>query len=413
MKVQLLLNGIALSAVAVGAVAAETMTTAGQRPVLHASGTMATVMQSRDLRQDLPTSARFQRARPLPLPQADRAQAMMEAVSTAEASDPAAQNLSHFSAPGQAPVVDPTARQALEKRLYEPAPTPVAAESQSLNADGSASAPVSQRRARTDAMPLDVGYKRAYFSSQPLIPVEADRTYPYSTVGMLFFNVPGEGDFACTASVIAPRLVLTAGHCVHTGSGNDQGWHSDFEFIPAYRDGVAPFGTWKGTRAFVSNPWYHGRGSVPNLADYGLIEIEDHLIDGVSRRIGEVVGYLGFQTNRLFPNHVHLLGYPAAFDSGERMHQVTAQSFLRGEQNTVLYGSDMNDGSSGGPWVMNFGDPAVGQSGFLQPERNQAIGVTSYGYPAGVKPVQGSSTLDDNFMQMRNAACANRAGNCP
>lgn len=402
MKIKPLLSGIALSLVVGGVSAAETM--AG-RPTV----------QSRDLRAEVLSAPRWERARPLPLPRASSAtpQVMMDNVGSDQQTTAAVPDQAVVSVPGQRPIIDAAARGTLGKRLYEPTQSAIEAEVRPSDAEQAGNNPVSQRRARTGATPMDVGYKRAYFSSQPLVPIEADQSYPYSAVGMLFFSVPGEGDFACSAAVVSPRLVLTAGHCVHTGSGNDQGWHTDFEFIPAYRDGVAPFGTWKGTHAFVSNPWYYGRGNVPNVADYGLIEVEDHVIDGVSRRIGEAVGYLGFQTNRLMPNHAHLLGYPAAFDSGERMHQVTAQSFRRGDQNTVLYGSDMNDGSSGGPWIMNFGDPAVGQGGFLQPERNQAIGVTSYGYPAGTRPVQGSSMLDDNFMQMRNAACVNREGNCP
>ena len=125
-----------------------------------------------------------------------------------------------------------------------------------------------------------------------------------------------------------------------------------------------------------------------------------------------MVGYLGYRTDRLIPNHAHLLGYPAAFDGGERMHQVTAQSYRKSGENTVIYGSDMTEGSSGGPWIMNFGPTAAGQAGFAEPARNQVIGVTSYGYSAAI-PIQGSSTLDANFVSLLSGACAHQAGNCP
>jgi len=80
--------------------------------------------------------------------------------------------------------------------------------------------------------------------------------------------------------VIAARLVLTAGHCVHSGSGNEQGWFTNLEFAPAYRDGVAPYSTWKAATAFVTDPWYKGQDKVPNVADYALIELEDQLVGG-------------------------------------------------------------------------------------------------------------------------------------
>ncbi|UUZ47306.1 S1 family peptidase [Massilia sp. B-10] len=49
-------------------------------------------------------------------------------------------------------------------------------------------------------------------------PLSADRAYPYVTVGKLFFSIGGS-PFVCSASVIQRRVVVTAGHCVHSGTG--------------------------------------------------------------------------------------------------------------------------------------------------------------------------------------------------
>jgi hypothetical protein len=99
------------------------------------------------------------------------------------------------------------------------------------------------------------------------------------------------------------------------------------------------------------------------------------------------------------------------------MHQVTAQSWGAYANNTGLYGSDMAGGSSGGPWVSNFGPPASGQPGGLDAARNQVIGVTSFGFVDPTQQVQGSSILDQRFNNasgtgILNAACGRRPGNC-
>lgn len=267
--------------------------------------------------------------------------------------------------------------------------------------------------------PQDVGtyHPNARFTSQRLVPLSADLAYPYRAVGKLFFTVPDGRSGTCSAAVISRRLVLTAGHCVHSGNNQQSGWHRDFRFVPAYRDGAAPYGTWGYSWVITTTTWYSGGGGVPNAADYAILEISDQSIDGATRRIGEVTGWLGTATNSLTPNHAYLLGYPAAFDNGAKMHQVAAQSLGTYNNNTALYGSDMTGGSSGGPWIKNFGDPADGQSGGLDPTRNQVVGVTSFGFTDPAPKMQGSSILDTRFSNASgtgifNVTCAHQAGNC-
>lgn len=259
--------------------------------------------------------------------------------------------------------------------------------------------------------PQAVGTSGAYYTSSRLIPLSADLAYPYRSVGKLFFSTPG-GDSVCSASVLRSRIVLTAGHCVHSGSGGASGFFSNWLFVPAFRNGAAPFQAWNWQFVSVTNTWATGGGAVPNAADYAMFEVEDRIFNGVFRRIGDVTGFLGFRTQALLPNHAHLLGYPANFDSGNIMHQVTSQSFASGGSNTVVYGSDSRGGSSGGPWVENFGARAAGQTGGFNLGLNQVISVTSYG-PTSFNPkTQGASILDGRFTTILNNLCARRSGNC-
>lgn len=260
--------------------------------------------------------------------------------------------------------------------------------------------------------PNNVGTKSARFTSSQIVPLSADLSYPYVTSGKLFFTQPGVGDFVCSAAVIKPRLILTAGHCVHKGSGGNNGFFTNFVFIPAYRDGAAPYRQWSWSHVITTNNWSTGNGSVPNAADYAIIEVSDQLFSGSTRKIGSVVGYFGYKTLDLLPNHVTMLGYPVNLDSGEKMHQITAGSYGSGGNNTAVYGSDMSGGSSGGPWVQNFGVAASGQVNGSDKSLNQIVGVTSYGPTASEPLYQGSSILDSRFTSIINTACGWRSGNC-
>jgi len=246
------------------------------------------------------------------------------------------------------------------------------------------------------------GSTGAYFTSARLVPLTADRSYPYTTVGKLFFTIPGRGDFFCSAAAIKARLVLTAAQCIHSGVSSP-GFFTNFQFVPAYRDGVAPFGTWNWAYVAVPANWTSSGGKLPNATDYGLIEVQDQPVNGVTRRLGDVVGYLGFATQKLRPNHAHLLGYASNFDGSEKMHQVTGQAFRAAANNNAEYGSDLRGGSAGAPLIQDFGDNAA---------LVKIIGVASYYTTSAPVKTEGASIPDSRFTSVLNTACAHRSGNC-
>lgn len=245
----------------------------------------------------------------------------------------------------------------------------------------------------------------AHFTSQRLVPEEADLWYPYSTVGKVFFTIPGQsGTFYCSAAVLRLRVVITAGGCVHAGKASP-GFYDNFVFVPAYRDGDEPYSAWEWSYVVVHTAWSQGGGKVPNAADYAFIEVEDQIYNGVLRKLGQVTGTLGYVTKKLKPNHATLLGYASNFDGGQQLHQVTAKDFKATSTatNTVEYGSDMRAGSQGGPLIQDFGDNA----GLVK-----LIGVLSY-YPTSTSSkTQGASIPDTRFTSLVTTVCNHRSGNC-
>jgi V8-like Glu-specific endopeptidase len=261
--------------------------------------------------------------------------------------------------------------------------------------------------------PSSVGTQGCYFSSSRLVPQVSDKKYPYRAVGKLFFTEPGLGDFVCSGAVLRPRVVVTAGHCVHSGNGLQSGFFSNFLFCPAWRGSPnAKYGCWNWAYLTTTTEWFNSFNVVPNAADYAMFEMQDRSINGVPTRIADVVGFFGYQTGVLSANHVHLLGYPVNFDGGNKMHQVASGRCQSGGNNTERYGSDMKGGSSGGPWVQDFGQLANGQTVSNINGPNLIVGITSYSNLSTDPKYQGSSIPDGRFQAQLDNVCAHRAGNC-
>ena len=112
-----------------------------------------------------------------------------------------------------------------------------------------------------------------------------------------------------------------------------------------------------------------------------------------------------------------ILGYPCNFNSCNIMQRNDSSDHRVGTaavgNNAFEYGSDMTGGSSGGPWVQNFGDPlSAAPTGSRNLTRNAVVGVTSYGFLDTNVKVLGASGFNAEFASMLNAACANATGNC-
>jgi V8-like Glu-specific endopeptidase len=191
---------------------------------------------------------------------------------------------------------------------------------------------------------------------------------PMRTHGKVFFTIPPY-DLQCSAtSVKAPTgsLVITAGHCSYDHSTLNPVGNAirNWEFVPAYRDGHAPFGEWPGTSTATAE-W---RSSGPLLSPTGEILGGDLRFDVgagiVERRNGStlssVVGARKIAFNRSRKQRYLAVGYPAEGQfNGRREFSCDSGQIGRdgslGAPATIAIACDMTGGSSGGGWVNSHG----------------------------------------------------------
>jgi V8-like Glu-specific endopeptidase len=266
-------------------------------------------------------------------------------------------------------------------------------------------APRGAAKASPAPQPFAFSPAGAVYSQSRVWPPELVAAAPYRATGKLFGRTASGGPFTCTASVIAPRLVVTAGHCLYDNSTG--AWARDFVFAPAYDNGVFQLGLWTATGVVVTPEWVVDP-RFPHPADVGILVMADQAFPGTPLlRIGDVTGGYGYALSDVFTHrfHVDFLGYPGNLDLGEIMQRTGAQTWFTFDPNSAAYGSDQQHGSSGGPYVIDLQMTAIGGI-----DRFPAVvGVESGGDSQGMVWI---SLLGASFQNILGTACAAAPGNC-
>lgn len=182
--------------------------------------------------------------------------------------------------------------------------------------------------------------------------IEVAQPYP-STYGKVFFTNNSGVNYVCSGSAIASAnesLVWTAGHCVNEGPG---AFYKNFLFVPAYRDGLAPYGKFAGSTLLTTSGW---QASGEFGVDVGAAIVG---VNGSGATLSDAVDEAALAFNAPRSQTYSLYGYPAAKKfSGQRM-RVCQTSWLRDDSSatpaTMGASCDMTGGSSGGAWVTSTG----------------------------------------------------------
>ena len=263
-------------------------------------------------------------------------------------------------------------------------------------------------------------------SNLPFTTVRADlygeatnTSYPYRAVGKLFFDITSTGYSWCSGSMIKPGVVVTAGHCA--AEFGQKKFHSGWEWVPGYSDGTAPYGVWTVAEAYVLTAYYAGTDS---CAQSGVVCEDDVAVLVLNPQkgsyVGSTVGWFGYWYGGGFTGgglaQITQLGYPGGLNSALYMERTDSQGYTSSaDSNNHIIGSNENGGSSGGPWVENFGLPATltGETNGSFAASNVIVGVTSWGSTSLTPKDDGASPFTSgNIQTLLNVACGAFPGAC-
>lgn len=237
-------------------------------------------------------------------------------------------------------------------------------------------------------------------------------SYPYRATGKLYFKI-GTGTYVCTASLIKKGVLVTAAHCVFDYGRTTAGWYNSFVWCPSNTSSSGGvYGCYAATTPRVLTPYYNGTDVCTVSGVVCNNDVATLLVTPKSGTYaGTTVGYYNYGWNgyssvrstvlgNVTASQITQLGYPVALDSGYQMERTDAVGwyYATGNLKNTQIGSAQTGGSSGGPWLVNFGTPPVyGSGGSAGSAATQAIiGVTSWGYTSTAVKLQGASYFGQN-----------------
>lgn len=191
---------------------------------------------------------------------------------------------------------------------------------------------------------------------------EVPQPYP-SAFGKVFFTSNSGVNYVCSGAAVLSAnesVVWTAGHCVNEGPG---AFYKNFLFVPAYRDGSAPYGKFAGSTLLTTSGW---QASGEWGVDAGAAVVG---VNGSGQTLSDAVDEAPLAFGAPRSQSYKIYGYPAAKKFNGQRLRVCETSWLMDDgsaaPSTIGASCDMTGGSSGGPWVTSTGAVAS---------------VTSYGY---------------------------------
>jgi len=165
----------------------------------------------------------------------------------------------------------------------------------------------------------------------------ASATPATARIGALFTKGAGNGHF-CTASVVdspGGDVIISAAHCLSGDPGNTV-------FIPGYRNGKEPYGSWPVVHMIEDPNWTSNTDQ-----DYDVAFAVVGPLHG--KEIQQVVGGNTLAVNQPPSQLITLTGYPESANAPITCSNYSA-SFSQTQMRITC--ANYTDGTSGSPWVI-------------------------------------------------------------
>jgi hypothetical protein len=211
----------------------------------------------------------------------------------------------------------------------------------------------------------------------------ADPTAPgFAIHGVIFVDLGFFGYGRCSGTAVrSPNrsVVVTAAHCIHSGSRFGRWYRSRAAFVPAYRFGQRPFGLFPVRWVDTTKEW---RDSGSENFDVGAMVVGPN---EAGETLTDAVGGAGIAWSLKPAQTFDVHGYPAEppFDgetqrlcAGTRFLGHDPSSFLEPGPLNLAVTCQLNGGASGGGWMIEGG--------------GTVNGVTDYGYFDEASPAYGA-----------------------
>jgi len=117
--------------------------------------------------------------------------------------------------------------------------------------------------------------------------------YPLRALGQLIMISSDNSEGTCSATLISPKHLLTAAHCVY--DQDSQSFFKNIYFIPGRDGDIIPYGMYGATHAYIPKD-YPSSTFRKNNADVAVLKL--------STSLGDKLGYLGYKEFQEIPKTI-------------------------------------------------------------------------------------------------------------